>query len=426
MAITFNDLVPEFRSLLSQLLQACAAHGVTMVPTESVRSPAQQAKYWRQSRSIIEINGAVAMLRQHGASFLADVLVSVGPQNGDEVTKVLPGNSWHQWGEAVDCFWEVEGRAEWSTTKKINGVNGYHVYAEEAERLGLTAGLNWPRFKDAPHVQLRADDNPLASGLSWPEIDQTMRNRFGAPQTTAGLVAAFQGAAPAHDPIQLSYSAPEGWNVYETTDVCAAVFRGKFAVDADGSPRAYNQDDSIALDYLANAGRPGNWWALVTNPDGTPRVQDHADPAPGYYVSTTSLTNPQFPANRPSHYVDASTIPFLVLPGGRFQHFTSSKILRPGAVGVAYNRLNGKFCFCQFAETGPADKIGEGSIALATELDINHDPKRGGLENRDVVWVVFAGTGVGRGMSIAEINAAAQPVFDQWGGMARLRSYEQL
>lgn len=118
MGVNLNDLVPELRPLVTQLLDKCAARNVRMVPNQTLRSPAQQAKYWRQSRSLVEINQAIAMLRAAGASYLADVLESVGPQSGDEVTKVLPGNSWHQWGEAIDCFWEVDGKAEWSTTKK--------------------------------------------------------------------------------------------------------------------------------------------------------------------------------------------------------------------------------------------------------------------------------------------------------------------
>lgn len=397
-----------------------------MVPSQSVRTPEQQARYWRQSRSVVEINQAIAMLRSSGAAYLAEVLESVGPQHGDEVTKVLPGNSWHQWGEAVDCFWEVNGAAVWSTTKKVNGLNGYQVYAQEAKALGLTAGLLWPRFKDAPHVQLRADDNPRSSGMAWADIDETMRSRFGAPITNA-FSPDMQGTAPAPDAIRLSYSAPEGWRVYETTDLCAAVFRAKMAVDADGAPKAYNRDDRIALDYLANAGRPGNWWALVTDSNGQPIVQSATDPAPGYYVATTSLTNPGFTQDNPLHYVDASTIPFIVLPGaGRYKHFTSLKLLRLGDVGVAYNRMNGKMCFAQFAETGPADKLGEASIALATALGINANPKHGGIDTKEVVYVVFAGSGVGRGLPVAEINAMAQPIFERWGDFARLKSYDNL
>jgi hypothetical protein len=33
---------------------------------------------------------------------------------------------------------------------------------------------------------------------------------------------------------------------------------------------------------------PGNWWALVTR-NGRPIVQGADDPAPGFYVSTTTL-----------------------------------------------------------------------------------------------------------------------------------------
>jgi hypothetical protein len=83
-------------------------------------------------------------------------------------------------------------------------------------------------------------------------------------------------------------------------------------------------------------------------------------------------------------------------------------------------------CFAQFAETGPGDKIGEASIALANALGVKADPKHGGIATRDIVYVVFAGTGIGRGMSVQEIDAAAQPVFNGWGGMARLASYDHL
>jgi hypothetical protein len=373
----------------------------------------------------VQINAAIAMLRQNGASYLADVLDSVGAQNGDEVTKVLPGNSWHQWGEAVDCFWEVNGEAEWSTVKKVNGVNGYQVYAQEATKLQLTAGLLWPRFKDAPHVQYRKDDNPISSGMKWPEIDQTMKERF-AGEASLVLASSLQGIVPAQDNIKLSYSAPEGWQVHETTDLCAAVFRAKMAVDADGAPKAYNRNDSIALDNLVNAGRPGHWFGIVTDAHGDPVVQTATDPAPGYFVSTTTLTNPGFPAQQPAHYIDASTIPYIVMPGRRYKSFTSKKPLRLGDLGAAYYRRNGKMCFVQFADTGPAGKIGEGSIALATALGINPSAKNGGVDTRDVVYVTFASSGIGSGMSVAQINATVQPIFESWGGEARIKSYADI
>ena len=427
MAAELKDLVPSFREKVGQLLQSCAEKGVQMVPSEAVRSPQQQAIYWRQSRSIVEINEAVNMLRREGASYLAEVLEEVGPQHGDEVTKVLPGNSWHQWGEAVDCFWEVEGRAEWSATKKINGVNGYQLYAATAKQLELDPGLLWRTFKDSPHVQLRSTANPRASGLTWPTIDNAMRERFGnavAPKMIGAVTA--DAVQPINDPIRRSYKAPEGWQVYETTDVAAAVFRGKMAICADGAPKAYNRNDTIGLDYLANAGRPGNWWALVTDQSGVPVVQGENDPAPGYFVSTTALVNPNTPPNKPSHFIDASTIPFIVLPSHRFGQFTTSRALRLGDVGVAYNIDSGKICFAQFAELGPADKIGEASIALANALGVDSNPKKGGTSSRQIIYVVFPSSGIGKGLNVPDIVSRAEPIFNNWGGMTRMQSYANL
>ena len=31
-------------------------------------------------------------------------------------------------------------------------------------------------------------------------------------------------------------------------------------IDADGAYHAYHPDNRSGLDYLGNAGRPGNWW----------------------------------------------------------------------------------------------------------------------------------------------------------------------
>jgi Fungal chitosanase of glycosyl hydrolase group 75/D-alanyl-D-alanine carboxypeptidase len=430
LSASLNDLVPEFRTKVDDLLAKCVARGVRMVPNETVRTPAQQAIYWRQSRSTSQINDKIDMLRSEGASYLAGVLDEVGPQHGDPVTQVLPGNSWHQWGEAIDCFWEVDGEAEWSTTRKVNGVNGYRVYAEEADNMGLTAGLLWPHFKDAPHVQMREANNPKSSGKSWTEIDQTMRDRFGSDVPAPPLGAGMAAPPAAHDPIRLSFSAPEGWSVFETTDVNAAVFRAKMAIDADGAPKAYNSNDSIALDSLVNAGRPGNWFGVVTDTgrsDGEPVVQKQGDPAPGFFVSATTLTNPGFARESPLHYVDADTIPFVALPGGgRFSQFTSQKVLRLGDLGVAFNKANGKMCFAMFVDIGPSKKIGEGSIALARALGIPPSPKTGGTDARQVVYVVFASTGVGRGLTVQEINDKTQPIFDSWGGLGRLSSYGNL
>ncbi len=179
MSRDLNDLTDEFRVKVVDLISACEQQGIKMRPYFTLRSPWDQARFWRQSRSIEQINRRASDLRADGAGYIADVLISVGPQFGDPVTDALPGQSWHQWGEAVDCFWLVDGRAEWSDRKEIDGKNGYRVYTEKAEAMGLTAGGNWSRLKDWPHVQKSRFSSPLSAGRSWSEISSEMQTRFG-------------------------------------------------------------------------------------------------------------------------------------------------------------------------------------------------------------------------------------------------------
>jgi len=180
MAADLGLLVPGFAEQCRTLIANCRDQPTEMRPNEGLRDPWKQARYWRQSRSIEQIDAKIAELRNKSANFIAQILVDVGPQHGDPVTNALPGASWHQWGLAMDCVWIVNGAAEWSTQKKVNGLNGYRVYAQEAANLGLDAGGFWSSLKDWPHVQQPQEASPL-SNMSWAEIDAAMRERFPNP-----------------------------------------------------------------------------------------------------------------------------------------------------------------------------------------------------------------------------------------------------
>jgi hypothetical protein len=177
MSINSNLLVPEFRTKLETLINECKNRGFIMVPYFGIRTPFEQGKLWRQSRTSQEIKAKIAILKEQGADFLAFCIESVGPCNGPLVTKAIPGLSWHQFGEACDCMWSVNGRAEWSTKKLVNGINGYIEYAKIASSQSLDAGGLWPA-KDWPHVQLRKASSPLKI-MSLSEIDKIMKERFG-------------------------------------------------------------------------------------------------------------------------------------------------------------------------------------------------------------------------------------------------------
>ncbi|MEO9296643.1 M15 family metallopeptidase [Devosia alba] len=179
MAIALDGLDPAFRSKMEDLLGNLVAVGVDMRPYYGLRTLEAQAKLWRQSRAIQEITAAIKKLASAKANFLASVLDGVGPQHGPHVTNALPGLSWHQWGEALDCFWSLNGSAEWSASTKADGINGYRIYASFAKDMGLDAGGFWHSFKDWPHVQMRSAGSPISAGMTLAEIDAEMHNRFG-------------------------------------------------------------------------------------------------------------------------------------------------------------------------------------------------------------------------------------------------------
>jgi hypothetical protein len=110
------------------------------------------------------------------------------------------------------------------------------------------------------------------------------------------------------DTVKKAYRLPSG----------AVGFVGRFTIDADGHPNAYHPEDT-GLDALSAAGRPGNWWALATNApgcgeQGNPLVQGPSEPAPGFHVARTSMTNPAVANCRlQRNYVHSGEIPYVAI-----------------------------------------------------------------------------------------------------------------
>jgi len=178
MPISLDGLEPGFRAQLDQTLANCASRGVEMVPYFGIRTPFEQGALWRQSRSVQQVAEKIADLKARGAQFLAHCIESVGSKHGPQVTNAIPGYSWHQWGEAMDCYWLRDGKAEWNA-EILGPKNGYRIYADQATKDGLTAGGYWISLKDWPHVQKRKSGSPAESGLTLLQIDARMREKFG-------------------------------------------------------------------------------------------------------------------------------------------------------------------------------------------------------------------------------------------------------
>lgn len=126
-----------------------------------------------------------------------------------------------------------------------------------------------------------------------------------------------------------------------------------------------------SLDYLANAGHPGNWWGILTGngkPSGTPVIQRAGQPAPGACISTTSYQFQDKALDDVDRYLDAAAVSFIVVPE-RFQIGVPGTVLgcyaevwvgsiwKPGIVG----------------DIGP--DFGEASSAMCQKFDPSSTPK---------------------------------------------------
>jgi hypothetical protein len=202
-----------------------------------------------------------------------------------------------------------------------------------------------------------------------------------------------------------------------TDDDDAFFYESGLMIDADGAYHAYHPDGRSGLDYLGNAGQPGNWWALVTDngqPNGRPLVQTDGNPAPGFYISTTSLEDPNCDRKDPRRYVNAEAVNFIVLPG---RLGLGAKL---GDFAVVIRPATGVYDYAVYADVGPANKIGEGSIALAAALGIPSSPKSGGV-GHGIVYIVFSASGQGWPLSQPEIDQYGGQLFAKWGGVDKAK-----
>ena len=181
--------------------------------------------------------------------------------------------------------------------------------------------------------------------------------------------------------------------------VAVVFFRACLHSDVDGSKNAYGPHNS-GSDYTANAGEPNHWWALVCDQNGQPIIVD------GFYVSTTSLQDDGYhPADR-RRYVDAQSIPFGVLPAAHYRAWgvKMGDIMLVKKLDDAGNVVAEAYAI--FADAGP--DVGEGSAELLRQLDVDPDPRRGGIDAARVQFFVFCESGTGQPMTADEIKARGQ------------------
>ena len=186
-------------------------------------------------------------------------------------------------------------------------------------------------------------------------------------------------------------------------------YTGRMGIDADGSPNTYGPGGG--LDYLSNAGSPGNWYGIACDRHGQPYVQTDTDPHPGNYVSTTALQDHNKLVNDPARYVDSEKVNYVSVAGDVVKRFG----VECGDFCAVYNIKTDKLVYAVVADVGPRGRYGEASIATARSLGIASDPKHGGCES-GVVTVIFVKSKQGWPIETDEINRISQGLLEGvWG-----------
>jgi peptidoglycan L-alanyl-D-glutamate endopeptidase CwlK len=173
-----EDLSEVMQDKVHVVLNECQAQGVDLLVTSTFRSLEDQARLFRKTRTLFEISQKILVLRGLGFDFLADILGQVGPQAGklgDHVTWVGPGESWHNYGLAVDAVVVRAGKLDWDPDNDPD----WETYVRTVERFGLESAARWLKHREWPHAQQKGlDSNPLA-GLT-PAAVRALLEKIGA------------------------------------------------------------------------------------------------------------------------------------------------------------------------------------------------------------------------------------------------------
>ena len=258
----------------------------------------------------------------------------------------------------------------------------------------------------------------------------------------------------------------------ETPDVSRGpvLFAAPLNVNTDGTSRSYSVDDpggeSFALNRICNAmagfckgmsrtarqtrfdrlleARERNWPADLLaetrlSPNVIPRRADGRvcpEIEVGerrYLVSSTALHDTQVPDQCSiARYVDALSVPALVLQSGP-NGFTSRGV-RVGDAVVAWRRGLDAPVYAVVGDTGPADRLGEGSIALNGQLlrrtgePVNYDQVvRDYVVPRAHVLVFPGSRDASRPrITVGRVAEAARDSFTMWGGGSETAAFARL
>lgn len=312
----------------------------------------------------------------------------------------------HSWGTAIDIFFG-KNDIEQGDPRVQKGVLALVPYFN---RYGWYWGGEFSgKYVDSMHFEL-AQEVMQAMAAPAPEASPLAGTRPPQPadrQQDLGLVC----------DVWKDHACVKSLSVLHLPGTTASYFSTTLSVDADGAPYGYHPDNQGSLDWLPN---------LSKNDRHGIQGVDAVGPAAGFIVSGTSLTNPDFLENDTRRYVDASLIPYIVLPAGSYPDLNGTRAAK-GCLAYVVDLRFGGTSGAIFADSGHA--VGEGSVALALSLGRNPYRRKGypkvvGFDGdkENFLTIVFHGTHVNPPWPVGEIQNRALAAFREWGGEEQVRA----
>lgn len=129
MAVKIDDLHPTIRPMARTLLDLAAKEGIDLRITFGIRTFEQQEALYNQTCDGKDNDG-------DGKIDEAD----------EKVTQAKPGQSFHNYGLAIDVCPFVKGKPDWKS-KLWNRIG------QLGKSVGFSWGGDWAKFKDLPHFE---------------------------------------------------------------------------------------------------------------------------------------------------------------------------------------------------------------------------------------------------------------------------------
>ena len=168
--------------------------------------------------------------------------------------------------------------------------------------------------------------------------------------------------------------APTAAEVMAKLATCHEISRAPYAKDQGGVSNVKICDLSNAVFFTAD---------MDIDCDGKPTAVCNRSKDPSYQSSTAAVDSH-------GHALDASTLPYIVVPGASSRWSYSHSNIKLGSVAAVI--YNGRIEYGVVGDVGPTAIVGEASYAMAKRLGINPNPASGGVSS-GVTYVVFKGSG---------------------------------